>query len=61
MATFHLGNAVKPDDGLGVNEMCIRDSNYMDPHGPAHVGEPKRFPEISDAAYQFPGETDIVE
>ncbi len=35
--------------------------NYMDPHAPAHVGEPKRFPEISDAAYQFPGEVDVIE
>ena len=34
--------------------------NYMDPHAPAHIGEPKRFPEILDAAYQFPDEIDTL-
>ncbi|MBQ6000440.1 MAG: hypothetical protein IJL15_02810 [Clostridia bacterium] len=34
--------------------------NYRDPHAPSHIGEPKRFPEIRDAAYQFPEEADPI-
>ncbi|MBQ2697597.1 MAG: hypothetical protein IJF59_02885 [Clostridia bacterium] len=30
--------------------------NYMDPHRPVHVGEPKRFPEITNEAVRYYGE-----
>lgn len=46
---------------LSTRTSAGRDITIWIPMRPAHVGEPKRFPEISDAAYQFPGETDIVE
>jgi len=33
--------------------------NYMDPHSPTHVGEPKRFPEITNEAVRYYGEPDF--